>query len=95
MAIDMWRLVVCWNHIDGVVVWWVSPYMSLHSSPHMVLTPSRRWCSEFVANVHALKRRTHLSWIEQLVCSPPWWLGWWELRGWHSKEYVGGVPESS
>ena len=56
MAIDMWRLVVCWNHIDGVVVWWVSPYMSLHSSPHMVLTPSRRWCSEFVANVHALKK---------------------------------------
>ena len=28
MAIDMLRLVVCWSHIDGVVVWQVSPYES-------------------------------------------------------------------
>ena len=25
MAIDMLRLVVCWNHVDGVAVWCVSP----------------------------------------------------------------------
>ena len=36
MAIDdMLRLVVCWNHIlDGVTVWWVSPYESLSNSLH-------------------------------------------------------------
>ena len=22
MAIDMFRLVVCWNHVDGVALWW-------------------------------------------------------------------------
>ena len=38
MAIDMLRLVVCWNLIDGVAVWWLSPYESLDSSLHMVLT---------------------------------------------------------
>ena len=26
IGIDMLRLVVCWNHIDGVAVLWVSPY---------------------------------------------------------------------
>ena len=40
MAIDMSRVVVCWNHIDGgVAVWWVSPYESLDNSLHMALTP--------------------------------------------------------
>ena len=38
MAIgSMLKLVVCCNHIAGVVVRWVSPYMSLDSSLHMVL----------------------------------------------------------
>ena len=55
MAIDMFRLVVCWNHVDGVAVWWVSPHESLDSSLHMVFTPCRRCCGDFVANVHALK----------------------------------------
>ncbi len=33
MAIDiMFRLTVCWNQVDGVVVWCVSPYVSVDSS---------------------------------------------------------------
>ena len=58
MAIDMLRLVVCWNHIDGVAVWWVSPYEeSLDNSLHMALTPAlcRRCCGEFVADMYVLK----------------------------------------
>ena len=40
MVIDLLRLVVCWNHIDGVAVWWVSPYEPLDNSLHMAfLTP--------------------------------------------------------
>ena len=48
---------VCWNHIDGVMVWWVSPYESLGDSLRMALTPCRRCCGEFVArqNMYALE----------------------------------------
>ena len=30
MAIDMLRLVICWNRIDGVGVWWEFLDISLH-----------------------------------------------------------------
>ena len=56
MAIDVLRLLLCWNYIDdGVVVWWVSSYMSLDSCFHMVLTPCRKCCGEVAANGYALK----------------------------------------
>ena len=49
---------VCWNHIDGVAVWWswcVSPYyVSVDNSLDnmaLCLTPCRSCCGEFVANV--------------------------------------------
>ena len=51
----MFRLVVCWNHVDGMVVWWVSQYKSLDNSLHMAFTLCRRCCGEFAANVYALK----------------------------------------
>ena len=53
VAIDMLRLTVCWNHIDGVAVWCVSPYVSVDSSLHMALTPCSRCCGECEANVYA------------------------------------------
>ena len=54
-GIDILRLVVCWNHIDGVAVWWVSPHELLESSLHTALTLCRRCCGKFVANVYVLK----------------------------------------
>ena len=53
-AIDALRLVVCWNHVGGVAVWWVSPRESLDSSLHMALAPRRRR-GDFVASARALK----------------------------------------
>lgn len=51
MAMDMFRLTVCWNQVDGVVVWCVSPYVSVDSSRQKALTPCSRCCGEFAANV--------------------------------------------
>ena len=51
IAMDMLRLTVCWNHSDGVAVWYVSPYVSVDSSRHMELTPCSRCCGELAANV--------------------------------------------
>ena len=55
MAIGALRLVVCWNHVDGMAVWWVSPSESLDNSFHMAFALCRRCCGEFVASVPALK----------------------------------------
>jgi hypothetical protein len=40
VAIEMLRLNVCWNHIEGVevLVWYVSPYVSDVSCLQMALT---------------------------------------------------------
>jgi hypothetical protein len=46
--------VVCWNQVDGVVVWCVSPYVSVDISLQMALTPCSRCCGELDANVYAL-----------------------------------------
>ena len=55
MAMDMLRLTVCWNQMDGGVVWWVSPYVSVDISHQMALTPCRRRCAgDVVAKVKAL-----------------------------------------
>ena len=94
MAIDMLKLVVvCWNHIDGdVAVWWVSPYYEplLDNSLHMALTPAcRRWCSEFVANVYALKANSFV------LLDRPAGLFHGGLVGGHSKESVGRVSQSA
>ncbi len=51
MAIDVSRLAVCWNHVDGVVVRCVSPRASVDSSLHVALTPCGRCCGEFDASV--------------------------------------------
>ena len=44
LAIDILSLVVCWNHIDGVVVWSVSPYVLSYSSLRMALTQCTSIC---------------------------------------------------
>ena len=54
--IYMLRLVVSYNLIYGFAVWLVSPYEIRDSSLHMVLTPYRRCCGEFVANEYAFKK---------------------------------------
>jgi hypothetical protein len=41
-------------HIEGVEVWYVSPYVSDVSCFQMALTPCSRCCGEFAANVYAL-----------------------------------------
>ena len=56
MSIHMLRLIVCWNHIDGVAVWLVgvSICVALYFSLYGVEIPCRRCCGEFfVANVYA------------------------------------------
>jgi hypothetical protein len=53
MAIDVLRLAVCWNQVDGVAVWCVSPCVSVDSSHQMALTPCSGCCGEFDANVQA------------------------------------------
>ena len=55
MAINMLRLIICCNDIDGVAVWWMSPYESLDNSLHLELTQCRRCRGESVPNVYALK----------------------------------------
>ena len=64
MAIDMFRSVVCWNHVDGVAVWWVSSYESLDNSLHMAFTPCRRCCGELVRQLYP---RWHLGGCRRLV----------------------------
>jgi hypothetical protein len=48
VAIEMLRLNVCWNHIEGVEVWYVSPYVSDVSCLQMAFTPCSSRCGEFV-----------------------------------------------
>ena len=89
MAIDMLRLVVCWNHIDGVAVWWVSPYESLENSLHLALTRCRRCCGEFVANVYALQANSFvLDGLAGLFDGGFLFVG-------NSEEFVGGVSQSA
>ena len=54
MASDMLRLRVCWNHMDGVAVWYVSPYVSVDISFQMALTLCSNHCGEAAANLNAL-----------------------------------------
>ena len=53
-AMEMLRLTVCWNHIDGVLVWYESPYVSSESSLQMAFTPWSRCWGDALANVYAL-----------------------------------------
>jgi hypothetical protein len=80
MAINVCRPVVCWNHIDGVAAHWASPRASLGSSLHMVLTPCRRFCGEFVTNEFVC--------LGQVGWFVPRWSHWWELC-------FCGIPRSS
>ena len=53
-AMEALRLTVCWNHIDGIAVWCVSPCGSSESSLQMAFTPWSRCWGDLLANVYAL-----------------------------------------
>ena len=58
MASEVLRLTVCRNHMAGVAVWYVSPYVSLDISCHMVLTLCSKFCGEVSANLNALNENS-------------------------------------
>jgi hypothetical protein len=76
--------------MDGVAVWYVSPYVSPDISCHAALTLWSRCWGEDAAKVYALKECSLV--VDMSLVFFQGGSGcWWEYGFWHSKELMCSV----